>query len=387
MRILFVIPSFHIGGTNKVLISIIKMLTPEHDCSVFSIKHDEDSLKIKDFATVLPDGYISQGIPLRDALRHADYKTAVMSVLLRLTKRWGRFGAQRLAIRRAVKRLSSMQFDLVIGMEEGFATEVASLIDAPRRLAWIHCDYSRYLLIRGPKDEQDIYTKFNSIVCVSQYTTQVFKEVYPNLAAQVVTLYNPIDVEAILANANEALPDGLKVCMSDSLIVSIGRLDPVKRFDEIPRVSAQLKERGLDFEWYIVGDGEERAKIEQQIRNFQVAEDVKLTGFIANPYPLLKRAKALVMLSESEACPNVIHEAMSLSVPVITTDYPTAYEYIDSPLNGDIVALDNMGDAIEARIAPRADRPYNSDDAIIAKPDFSENYNKIYQLITSGGKR
>jgi len=73
-----------------------------------------------------------------------------------------------------------------------------------------------------------------------------------------------------------------------------------------------------------------------------------------NPYPYIKQSKLLVCTSVSEACPLVINEARILHVPVVTTDFGSAPEFINSGFDGMIASLDNLKNAIEEMIKNRA---------------------------------
>lgn len=72
-----------------------------------------------------------------------------------------------------------------------------------------------------------------------------------------------------------------------------------------------------------------------------------------NPHYYIKNADLLVSLSSSEACPRVINEAKILHIPVVCTDFDTAYEYIDNMVNGIISPLNEIHQSILQMIQDR----------------------------------
>jgi glycosyltransferase involved in cell wall biosynthesis len=93
----------------------------------------------------------------------------------------------------------------------------------------------------------------------------------------------------------------------------------------------------------ILGEGKERSQCEALAKQLGIADDVKLPGFIANPYAYLHRAKLFVLSSRWEGSPNALTEAMALGIPVVATDCPSGpHEILQGGRLGKLVAV---GDA------------------------------------------
>lgn len=73
----------------------------------------------------------------------------------------------------------------------------------------------------------------------------------------------------------------------------------------------------------MVGKGECENKIKELVTSLNLENQVIFTGFKSNPYPLLSKAKGLILSSDYEGLPTVILEALALKVPVISTDCPS----------------------------------------------------------------
>lgn len=101
-------------------------------------------------------------------------------------------------------------------------------------------------------------------------------------------------------------------------VVMIGRLNKVKRYDLAIRAFSLLPQ-GLKAHLYIVGEGPERAQLEQLIESLSLRERVSLLGFKQRPEQFLSQAKLFLLSSESEGMPTVLLEAISERVPIVAS--------------------------------------------------------------------
>lgn len=99
--------------------------------------------------------------------------------------------------------------------------------------------------------------------------------------------------------------------------LSAGRLTHQKGYDIIINRLAELKPQ-IPFKYYILGDGEEKEKLEQLINENGLEKTVFLLGFKTNPYIYIKHADALILSSRYEGFPNIVLEAMTLGKPVFS---------------------------------------------------------------------
>jgi len=119
-------------------------------------------------------------------------------------------------------------------------------------------------------------------------------------------------------------------------IVSVGRLVEKKGFRRQLRIYAALRDAGVAFEARIIGDGELRKELEQLAIVLGVAESVKFLGCLANGKvkEQLKWADVLIHTGvvapsgDRDGLPNVIPEAMSSGVMVVTSPVAATTEAI-----------------------------------------------------------
>lgn len=199
---------------------------------------------------------------------------------------------------------------------------------------------------------RSIYDGLN-IVAVSKGIAADIKQIgiRPNSLS---VIYNPVDAKELLEKAEEA-----PGCKCDKeYIVYVGRLAVSKRHD---RALEAYKQSGIKESFLIVGEGEMRASIEAKISALGLEKRVKLCGFQSNPYAIVKRAKLLVLTSDYEGLPTVLIEALSLGVPVVSTDCPSGPREILGELMPDALVplddVDTLAKAIKATVATPPDIP------------------------------
>ena len=72
----------------------------------------------------------------------------------------------------------------------------------------------------------------------------------------------------------------------------------------------------------IIGDGEEKDKLNQLIKKNNLSNNIFILSKITNVYPFMKNAKALILSSLWEEVGFVIVEAAFCNLFVISTDCP-----------------------------------------------------------------
>jgi glycosyltransferase involved in cell wall biosynthesis len=120
------------------------------------------------------------------------------------------------------------------------------------------------------------------------------------------------------------------------LIVGVGSLLPVKRWDRLLRAASVLQ-RDLKFLVQIVGEGASRSALESLAENLGLNGQLQLTGYEENIPSLLRKATFVVHTSDSEGCPNVIIEAMACGRAVVATAVGDVPLLVDDGKTGFVV--------------------------------------------------
>jgi glycosyltransferase involved in cell wall biosynthesis len=102
-------------------------------------------------------------------------------------------------------------------------------------------------------------------------------------------------------------------------IIHVGRFDRQKRHDILIKA---YKESRITEKLILIGENntESGRLAKKLVQELGLEDRIIFLGFIANPYPYIKNAKALVLSSDFEGLPTVLIEAMILDVPVVSTD-------------------------------------------------------------------
>ena len=104
-------------------------------------------------------------------------------------------------------------------------------------------------------------------------------------------------------------------------LVCVGRLCEQKGQLLLIEAVRQILNKGIDFELVLAGDGEMRSEIESLITKYQLASNIRITGWISSDEVKkeILAAGALVLPSFAEGLPVVIMEALALKKPVLST--------------------------------------------------------------------
>ena len=224
-------------------------------------------------------------------------------------------------------------FDTVFVVSEASKMrEFVSRCRHPGKIQWIHTDYAAWRELNEwtravTKNDAKLYRRFDTIVCLNRTLREKFLAVYPQFASKTIAVPNPVFRPAIRERAK--VPLSVPVDGSVCNLITIGRLEREKRYDRLLDIAEGLRERGISFHWYFVGDGPLREEIERQLTERGLSECVTLTGYMENPCPLLARCRALVLFSEYEGTPVTIDEAKALGVSVIANDVGGVAEMLE----------------------------------------------------------
>ena len=125
-----------------------------------------------------------------------------------------------------------------------------------------------------------------------------------------------------IPNFLEHYPENPDRYPREKTVLAVGRLNEVKRFDLLIRLFHCVRPQFPDWTLRIVGEGEERQKLEETIRELGAEDYVNLTGKkdAAGVEEEMLRASVFAMTSRSEGFPFVLLEAQSCGLPVAAFD-------------------------------------------------------------------
>ena len=137
-------------------------------------------------------------------------------------------------------------------------------------------------------------------------------------------------------------------------IGAVGRLSEEKAYDLLIRAVDRLIGDGYDVALLIVGEGNQRAKLEALLAELGRGDRIRLLGFQGDVIPLFEAMDLFVLSSLSEGLPNVVLEAMALEVPLVATRIAGIPRLIEDGRNGLLVEPGSI-DALATAIARTID--------------------------------
>lgn len=298
-KILFIINCFSLGGGAEALLTtIVNNLNPDkYDISIiefvhYSVKEEKTNDNIK----VLP--YIVNGEDT-DERRHQKY------LLFHETDNF-------------IRDHIPEGYDIYVGFN--YLAPAYLLPPGKNNILWIHGDIYNCLqepmLIEEHEQQNQMYNKAKKIIVISDRTEKSVVDVFPDQKNKLVKIYNGIDTQRVRRLSEEEND----ILVMRPAVAVVGRLDDNKNPLRAVRILKRLHERGCGGHMYFIGDGELLEDVRTLSKEEELEEYVHLTGYLENPFPVMKRCDCTLMTSRSEGFQMSLLESLTLGVPFISTD-------------------------------------------------------------------
>ncbi len=166
------------------------------------------------------------------------------------------------------------------------------------------------------------YPRADKVVCVSYGVAEELVNKYGLPRKNIKVIYNPVITNDIFERAEEPLDHPWFQPGQPPVILGVGRLTAAKDFETLIKAFALVRKK-TEARLMILGEGSERAKLEQLVKQLGLQNDVCMPGFVDNPYKYMKHSSVFVLSSRWEGFGNVLAEAIALGLPVVSTDCPS----------------------------------------------------------------
>ena len=161
-----------------------------------------------------------------------------------------------------------------------------------------------------------------SVACVSRDALAAARDQDRIAPDKLRLVYNGIDLEPIREAREQR--DSERVCLGleagDQVVISVGRLSREKDYATLLQAIALLAGQGAPVRLLLVGDGSERAGLEQRAAELGLGERVRFLGERGDVPQLLAAADAFALSSLSEGVSLAVLEAMAAGLPVAATE-------------------------------------------------------------------
>lgn len=187
---------------------------------------------------------------------------------------------------------------------------------------------------RSPRDRiiramaRGVYRWADRVVVVANAMIDELEQQLGLPRNRIESIYNPVIDRALLEAAEQPCEHPwLKTAHEIPVVLGCGRLSAQKDFPTLIEAFRILRERRAA-RLVILGEGEDRAALEAQVRAAGLENDVDMPGFAANPFCFMAASSVFVLSSIYEGMPGALIQAMACGAPVVSTRCPTGPDEI-----------------------------------------------------------
>lgn len=332
MKILIVNNNMNIGGIQKSLVNLLNEIQEEHDVTLYLFAAVGELMNdVPKNVRIVEGNKFTRimGITNAEARSEGLFTFLWRSVFAVLTRIFG-IGAV-FGILSGFQKLNE-EYDAAVSFMQNGAFRVfyggcnefvIDSVKAKEKIAFVHCDFLNYE--GNNRYNRRYYRKFDKIACVSESTKNRFAEATGISAEKLQSVYNCYDYKKIISLSGEYAPAYTENIIN---IFSASRISEEKGIVRMVPIFRELKDKGLKFIWRVAGDGPQMNFMKEQIKKYDMENEILLLGMIKNPYPYFISSDLLLVPSYNEAAPMVFGEAKITGIPVLTTATASAQEMI-----------------------------------------------------------
>ena len=215
---------------------------------------------------------------------------------------------------------------------------------------------------------------------MSDTVRKVFLTAYPEYGKKTFFFHNMVPRERILrlSKEGEGFTDGF-----DGLrILTVGRLHYQKAYDLAIPALAELRRRGHNVRWYVIGEGAEEDNLRALIRQNGVEDSFILLGTTPNPYPFIAGCDIYSQASRFEGWCIALAESLVLARPVLASRCAGNEEQVTDGETGVLIDLstENIVEGMEKLITSPELREKFTRNLSGVVLDFKKDLEMLYAL-------
>lgn len=339
--VLFINGHLDVGGCEKSLVDVLKNFNyDEYDVDLLLLEHGGDYIneipkEVHVHLYSLNNSFGPLGRCFKDAISHKDWFSLLFRLNYLFSTKINHIFMKR--IRKLFKNLRS-EYDIIVAYRPGICTELAAFaFHGKKKISWWH--HGEINLSKNQLEQLDVaYNKMNIIVSVSNQIKKLLCDAFPAQSYKIHVIPNMINIGE-LKSKSEILTN--KLYEDNKLkIVTVGRMSPEKNMLLCPEIAMILRQKQIDFQWIIVGDGQNKENILEKVKEYHLESYLILIGRKSNPYPYIAKADIMIHPSLVESQGLTIIESMALKTPVIAVNSVGPKEFLKSGENGYLAESD-----------------------------------------------
>ena len=323
MKIAIVVGVLNMGGLEKVTINIANELSKQHDVEMIVIKENQKYYPLATNIKVI-EGRVKYNI-FEKIFRRLNL--AVMK-----QQRFGYFKENYFV----KKVLHHNDYDVVIATDGAHTMITANALKVmdkdkkPKFVSWLHNDFNTYYY----KYYKTYQTEFAKSLGIADQVVTLSNDDcrdYSQFNSNTVTIYNPLTIKHTeISN------------LKNSEVIFVGRLiREQKGLDFLLDIAQHLKNSEIKIR--VVGDGQDKAWLEQEIERRQLQDIIILHGSVKkNIEKLYANASLFISTSRWEGFGLVVTEAMACGLPIISFDNSGPKEILEGGKYGILIPKYNI---------------------------------------------
>ena len=263
------------------------------------------------------------------------------------------------AVRRIARAVTEHEAD-VVHAHLGYS---ATLAPPAARLVGRGCASTLHH-VPGPMDLRDrvkerlsieVAGRLGTLVFVSDASRHEFAELYPERASW-RTVHNGVDLSRFVPG-RLPLPVELAIPAGAPVVTIVAALREPKGHRIAIEGWSRVLRTAPEARLLVVGDGDERARLDAQARDLGLADRVVFAGMRHDVPELMRGSSVVALPSFTEALPTVLIEAGACGLPTVATSVGGTPEVVDNGSTGLLVApgdVDGFAGAVAGLLADPA---------------------------------
>lgn len=252
------------------------------------------------------------------------------AILMKLNRGWGG-----LLLSKGIDKLPG-DYDLAV--DYNGQQQLYFLIDsvkAKKKVTFFHSDYAKwpYYFCMDKK----YMPKADVIFTISEKCVDSLKVFFPDSVSKIRLFENISSVAAIQRMSDKKVIDILDIAFFK--IISVGHLCEMKGTDKAIKAARILKNKGISFRWYFIGQNQNAALYQKMVNTNQLENEIVFMGLKSNPYPYIKQADLVVHPSLFEGKSIALDEAKILCKPIVVTNFSTVSDQFTNKVNASICEM------------------------------------------------
>lgn len=343
MKICFVTNDiFTLGGVQRVVSVLADKLSEEHDVTVLCTSDTEvnrdiynisNRVKIDAKPDIFKSGIFSKII--RKLIKEINKKTGILNRKKFIHYLVNIYYPQKIR-NNFIKYFSENKYDLIIGVEGIYSILLGCIsedIDS-KIIGWQHNSYDAYLNNRNryywnlDSLFETYVEKLDKYIVLTEYDKIMFKK-KKNIECEVIA--NP-----------RSFKSSKKSTLENKQFLAAGRFTHQKGFDLLIEAFKVFSQFNNDWNLVIVGEGEEKQKIEELIKINKLDQRIYIKPFSDNIEEYFLESSLLLLPSRWEGMPMIVLESLEMGVPIISFDITSIEQIIINGNEGLIIDKFNV---------------------------------------------